>query len=286
MHSTRWKHVAKALVLAGITSIAADCSMPPAEEADLVLHHGKVVTVDEAVPDGEALAVKGGLVLAVGSDEEIDGYIGSNTRVIDLQGQLAVPGLIDSHLHFMGVGEAQLQLDLMDVANWEEIVDMVAAAVAQAAPGTLILGRGWHQEKWDHVPQPNVEGFPLHDGLSAVSPDNPVILTHASGHATFANARAMEMAGITASTPNPPGGRSSTTPREIPWGCSGKRPRDSWPRPGRALPPRIPAGWPVWRRKSSSRKESPPPTTRASDMRPWTSTNPWWTQGSSAFGSM
>jgi len=94
----------------------------------------------------------------------------------------------------------------MDVKNWDEVVQMVADAVAAAGPGELITGRGWHQAKWDTTPEPNVEGFPTHDAISKVSPDNPVILTHASGHATFANARAMEMAGITRNTPNPDGG--------------------------------------------------------------------------------
>ena len=83
---------------------------------------------------------------------------------------------------------------------------MVAAAVEEAEPGQLIRGRGWHQEKWDPLPEPNVEGFPLHDLLSEVSPDNPVLLTHASGHATFANARAMEMSGVTRDTRDPDGG--------------------------------------------------------------------------------
>ncbi|MBE3072291.1 MAG: amidohydrolase, partial [Acidobacteria bacterium] len=94
----------------------------------------------------------------------------------------------------------------MRVKNWNEVVAMVADAVKKAKPGELISGRGWHQEKWDTVPQPNVEGFPTHQGLSAVSPDNPVVLRHASGHATFANAKAMELAGITKKTPNPSGG--------------------------------------------------------------------------------
>ncbi len=206
MRTNPWKRLSAGLLLAGLLAGTGACSESPNDQADMVLHHGKVLTVDESLPEAQAVAIRNGRIQAVGSDEEIDGYVGPATKVIDLEGQLAVPGLIDSHLHFMGVGEAQLQLDLMDVANWDEIVAMVADAVAQAAPGALILGRGWHQEKWDHVPQPNVEGFPVHDALSAVSPDNPVILTHASGHATFANARAMEMAGITPSTPNPPGG--------------------------------------------------------------------------------
>jgi predicted amidohydrolase YtcJ len=83
---------------------------------------------------------------------------------------------------------------------------MVGEAVADAEPGELITGRGWHQEKWSPRPKPNVDGLPHHDALSAVSPDNPVLLTHASGHATFANARAMELAGITRDTPDPEGG--------------------------------------------------------------------------------
>ena len=162
--------------------------------------------MDDAVPDGEAVAVRAGRIVAVGSDREIEAYIGSSTEVIDLQGQLAIPGFIDSHVHFSGIGQAQLQLGLMEVANWDEVVDMVAAAVAEAEPGELITGRGWHQEKWDRVPQPNVDGLPFHHSLSAVSPENPVILGHASGHATYANGLAMEMSGIDRNTPDPQGG--------------------------------------------------------------------------------
>jgi predicted amidohydrolase YtcJ len=182
------------------------CAPPSSDQADLVLHNGKVVTVDDAVPDGEALAVKDGKILAVGSNADIDALIGPGTEVIDLEGQLAIPGFIDSHVHFSGIGAAQLQLDLMDVANWDEVVEMVAAAVAEAEPGQLITGRGWHQEKWDRTPDPNVDGLPFHHSLSAVSPDNPVILEHASGHATFANGKATEMSGIDRDTPDPQGG--------------------------------------------------------------------------------
>jgi predicted amidohydrolase YtcJ len=99
-----------------------------------------------------------------------------------------------------------MQLNLMDVANWDEIVAMVAEAVAEAEPGVLIRGRGWHQEKWDREPPGNIDGLPTHHTLSAVSPDNPVVLTHASGHASFANAKAMEMAGINRRTRDPSGG--------------------------------------------------------------------------------
>ncbi len=99
-----------------------------------------------------------------------------------------------------------MSLKLMGVKDFETIVSMVGEAAKTAKPGDWIQGRGWHQEKWDHVPTPNVEGFPLHTALSAVSPNNPVVLTHASGHASFANAKAMELAGVTRNTPNPAGG--------------------------------------------------------------------------------
>jgi len=193
-------------LVAGCCALWAGCIGPSVEPADLVLHHGKVVTVDDAVPDGEAVAVRDGRIVAVGSDIDIDAYIGSGTEVIDLEGQLAIPGFIDSHVHFSGIGQAQLQLNLMDVANWDEVVAMVAEAVAAAEPGELITGRGWHQEKWDRVPKPNVDGLPFHHSLSAVSPENPVILGHASGHATYANGLAMEMSGIDRNTPDPQGG--------------------------------------------------------------------------------
>ena len=189
-----------------LAALVVSACGPSAEPATMVLQHGKVVTLDDSKPEAQAIAIRGDRIVAVGTDEEIAPYVGEGTEVIDLAGQLAIPGFIESHGHFTGVGQAKLGLDLMDAKNWNEIVQMVADAVAAATPGELITGRGWHQEKWDVTPEPNVEGFPTHDAVSKVSPDNPVILTHASGHATFANAKAMEMAGITRRTPNPQGG--------------------------------------------------------------------------------
>lgn len=176
------------------------------EPADLVLMNGKIVTVDEAKPEAKALAVRGDLIAAVGTDKEIKAFIGPSTKVIDLDGKLAIPGFIDSHGHFTGIGQAKLSLDLTKVKNWDEIVAMVKDAVQKAKPGEWIRGRGWHQEKWDKTPQPNVDGLPFHHALSKVSPQNPVLLTHASGHSSLANAKAMELAKITKKTPNPKGG--------------------------------------------------------------------------------
>jgi predicted amidohydrolase YtcJ len=174
--------------------------------ADLVLRNGKIVTVDDKKPEAEALTARGDVVVAVGTNKEIQSYVGPKTKVIDLKGRLAIPGFIDAHAHFMSIGQAKMNLDLTKVKNWDEIVAMVAEAVKKAKPGGWILGRGWHQEKWDRRPTPNIEGFPTHVSLSKVSPNNPVMLTHASGHAGFTNAKAMELAGITKLTPNPAGG--------------------------------------------------------------------------------
>ncbi len=187
-------------------AIAVVGCAPRVEPADLVLHNGKIATVDTNRPSAQALAARGDTIVALGTDEEINRYIGDKTQVIDLAGKLAIPGFIDAHLHFMGVGEQKLQLDLTKAKNWDDIVAMVAEAAKTTPPGQPIRGRGWHQEKWDKVPQPNVEGFPLNDTLSKVSPNNPVYLTHASGHATIANAKAMELAGITRKTADPEGG--------------------------------------------------------------------------------
>jgi predicted amidohydrolase YtcJ len=189
------------LVLVAIFRVIGD-----SDAADLVLTNGNIVTVDDGNPTAQAIAIREGKILAVGSAVAIDEFVGRQTEIIDLEGQTAIPGFIEGHAHFNGVGQAQLQLNLMSVANWDEVVAMVEEAANSAEPGELILGRGWHQEKWDRAPTPNVEGIPLHITLSAASPDNPVLLTHVSGHAVYANAKAMELSGIDNTTPDPSGG--------------------------------------------------------------------------------
>jgi predicted amidohydrolase YtcJ len=189
-----------------LVSISLFGCAPVEEPADLVLMGGRIVTMDDSYPEATALAARDGLLVAVGTEREVDSFIGDSTEVIDLGGALAVPGLIEGHAHFLSLGRAQMQLDLTGVADFDEIVAMVEAAVAEAEPGQWILGRGWHQEKWASVPEPSVSGLPFHDRLSAVSPENPVFLSHASGHAAMVNALALEMAGIDSKIADPPGG--------------------------------------------------------------------------------
>jgi predicted amidohydrolase YtcJ len=196
------KTMVAGVLLAGL----AGCAAAVEEPADLVLLNGRVVTVDETGPEAQAVAIAGDRIAAVGSDRAIRRHVGPATRVIDLEGRLAVPGFIDGHAHFLGVGEALINLDLTKAESWDEIVAIVAAAAAEAAEGEWIVGRGWHQEKWVAVPEGAIEGLPTHHGLSAVSSRNPVVLTHASGHAAFVNAEALRLGGVDRSYRPPPGG--------------------------------------------------------------------------------
>ncbi len=187
----------KYIYLLGIIGLfLVSCSNEPENPADQVFINGIVYTVDEANPKAEAVAVKDGMIQAVGSTEEIQAFVGESTEVIDLQGKTMTPGFIESHAHLMGIGYNKLELDLMYVKTYDELVEKVAEAVAKAKPGDWITGRGWHQDKWIEKPEKMVKGFQTNDKLNEVSKDNPVFLRHASGHASFANAKALELAGI------------------------------------------------------------------------------------------
>ncbi|HEV8272455.1 MAG TPA: amidohydrolase family protein, partial [Chitinophagaceae bacterium] len=176
------------------------------ETAELVINNGKVYTVNKNQPDAEALAVKDGKIIFVGNNADVKKYIGNNTEVIDAKGQFVMPGFIEGHGHIHGLGASLINLNLMNVKNWDEIVAMVGEAVKKAKPGDWIVGRGWHQEKWNPAPAKNYLGYPYHEELDKVSPNNPVILSHASGHSVYVNAKAMELAGITSTTKSPAGG--------------------------------------------------------------------------------
>ena len=169
-------------------------------KADLIIENGNIYTMNDLSPLVEAVAIKNGKILGTGSTSSIEIFRSENTKTLDLMGSTMTPGLIEGHGHFMGLGYAKMRLDLSTVANYDELVNMVSDAVSEAKPGEWILGRGWHQSKWDIKPLDLIKGFQTHNKLSEVSPNNPVWLTHASGHAAFGNAKAMEIAGITSET--------------------------------------------------------------------------------------
>ncbi|HFA49360.1 MAG TPA: amidohydrolase [Bacteroidetes bacterium] len=183
------------------------CKNTKEELADTILLNGKLYTVDPKMPRAEALAIKDGTIMAVGSNAEIEKWKGGKTEVIDLHGRFAMPGFNESHGHFSGLGYSLIDLNFLKSKNWNEIVAAVAKKAKTAKPGEWIIGRGWHQEKWDEALERHVNGYPYHDHLSEAAPDNPVLLRHASGHGLIANKKAMDMAGISKETPDPAGGR-------------------------------------------------------------------------------
>jgi len=178
------------------------------ESVDLVMYNAYIYPVTgEAIAQG-ALVIKNGKILEVGnSDDLLKKWTSHSKAMVDCKGSFLMPGFIEGHGHFSGLGYNLLHLDLLSTQSWEEIVDSVATRVKKAKPGDWIVGRGWHQEKWNKPIVKNVNGYPYHDLLSLVSPDNPVILYHASGHALFANEAAMKLSGITPETKSPQGGR-------------------------------------------------------------------------------
>lgn len=179
---------------------------------DLIVTNGTVLTMDDSRPRAEAVAVEDGLITAVGSTEKIAALRGPDTRILDLGGGTMIPGFIEAHAHLLYLGRSLQELKLATVSTWPQIVEMVANAARQAAPEQWIIGSGWHQEKLTQIGPSAVEGYPIHDDLSRVSPSNPVLLFHASGHAAIANTRAMELAGIAPDYQPPPGGRAVIDP--------------------------------------------------------------------------
>src|SRR5437868_4449859 len=180
--------------------------------ADLVLTNGHIYTVDNARPVVTALAVRAGRVLFVGSDAEARALATSSTTVIDLHGATVVPGLTDAHAHLLGLGTTLQRVNLAGSMSYDEVIARVRAWAKNVQPGQWILGRGWDQNRW-----PTKE-FPTHDALSRAFPNNPVVLTRIDGHALLANARAIALARVIPSTPDPAGGRILRTASGAPSG--------------------------------------------------------------------
>jgi predicted amidohydrolase YtcJ len=174
---------------------------PPAQPADLVVTAGHVYTADAAHPQAQAFAVRGDRVVFVGSAREALALRGPQTRVVDLPGLTVLPGLTDAHCHLLSLGESLRRVDLTGSRSYDEVIRRVAARAATARPGEWIQGRGWNQMDWADT------RFPTHEALSRAVPNNPVVLTRVDGHAILVNARALELARVTAQTADPTGGR-------------------------------------------------------------------------------
>jgi predicted amidohydrolase YtcJ len=173
----------------------------PEESADMVIMNGTVATVDENFSIREAVAVRDGKIVYVGRNRIAKRFINDSTVVIDVEGKLVLPGLIDAHGHLHSLGEQLANLDINGTKSWEEIIERVEQRVETSKPGEWIIGGRWNQNEWP------VRDFPVHDELSRVSPDNPVYLIRVDGNSAFANKKAMDLAGINRNTPDPDGGR-------------------------------------------------------------------------------
>lgn len=179
---------------------------PNIEKADLIIVNGNIYTLDSLRPRAEAIAIKEGLIIYVGSNDSAKMLASEKAGVIDANGQFVMPGFIEGHGHIHGLGDFLRDINLMTVANWNEALHRIDSAIKLSKPGEWIIGRGWHQEKWDKAPEKNYLGYPYKDLLDSISPNNPVLLTHASGHSVYVNSKALDMARVYNETPNPEGG--------------------------------------------------------------------------------
>ncbi|MBL8175390.1 MAG: amidohydrolase [Bryobacterales bacterium] len=180
--------------------------------ADLILHNGKVWTVNPRQPLAEAVAVKHGRILAVGANAEINALRTPNTRVIDLQGRLLLPGFHDSHVHFYAGGTRLSSVQLRDAATPAEFRARIAAFAAKLPKGRWITGGDW-----DHENFPNAE-LPTRQWIDAVTPDHPVFVNRLDGHMALANSLALKLAGVTRESKDPPGGAIVRDPASNPTG--------------------------------------------------------------------
>ena len=167
---------------------------------DLILRNGNICTLDSQKPRAEAVAVKAGRITAVGENDAIDALAGPQTERIMLDRRLVIPGLMDSHFHFYDWAMGRKQLNLAQINSLDELLERVARTAAGLPPQNWILGQGWNESDWpEHT-------MPRRDRLDAMAPDHPVALWRCDLHLVAVNSRALEMAGIDATTPDPPDG--------------------------------------------------------------------------------
>ncbi|MEX0900841.1 MAG: amidohydrolase [Gammaproteobacteria bacterium] len=186
------------LITTAILALSACAATPP---ADQVILNATVITMDPDNPRAQALAIRDGVFVAVGTNEQAKKHIGPDTEVLDYTGKLVTPGLTDSHYHLRGVGEREMTLNLAGINGLNEFLAKVQDYAEANPDNEWITGRGWIETHWD----PPV--FPTRHQLDQVVPDRPVFLTRADGHAAIANTRALEIAGIDEHTEAPTGGR-------------------------------------------------------------------------------
>src|SRR5690606_2520234 len=170
-------------------------------QADTVLYNGNIRTQYDALPQVSALAVRAGRIIALGDDAAIRDLLVPGGEAVDLGGALVIPGLVDAHVHLSWYAHFLQNVDLTRTESARHAAELVAVRAAETLPGAWVQGRGWSQDRWES------RAFPTAAELDALVPDHPVYLTAQSGHAAWVNSVALRLCGVTAETPDPPGGR-------------------------------------------------------------------------------
>ena len=197
---------------AALILLAPSLAQTQRAAADLIVTNARIYTVDPSRPFVEAMVVTNGRVVFTGPARAALTYRGSSTRVLDAEGQTVIPGMIDAHVHLLGLGTALRTVDLVGTTSYDQIIQRVAARAKEVPAGAWITGRGWDQNDWGDT------RFPSHDALSRAVPNHPVYLTRIDGHAALVNAAAMKAAGLTAAAQDPAGGRIVRGPDNEPSG--------------------------------------------------------------------
>jgi predicted amidohydrolase YtcJ len=181
-----------------VTNVFTQNDTKPA--AELIITNANIWTVDKAQPKAQAVAVLGDRIVAVGSSAEVDAWRGPRTKVIDAGGKLLLPGFNDAHVHFMSGGQQLDNVELNDVTSSQEFVRRIAGKAKSTPKGQWMTGGDWDETKWSPAQLPTKEM------IDPVTPNNPVFFSRYDGHMALANSEALRLAGVTAKTPDPPGG--------------------------------------------------------------------------------
>jgi hypothetical protein len=197
MKNLLWSAALSLLVIAPSLQLCCAQSKPA---ADLIIRNANVWTVDKALPKAQAVAVLRDRIVAVGRNAEVEAWRGPGTRMLDAGGKLLLPGFNDAHVHFVSGGMQLDNVDLKDAASAEEFARLIGERAKARPKSEWITGGNWDETKW------NPPDIPSKDLIDAVTPDTPVFVTRYDGHMGVANSVTLRLAGISAKTPDPPGG--------------------------------------------------------------------------------
>ncbi len=203
------------------------CSSEEKETYDLIITNADVYPV-VGKSDFDAIAVKDGKINLLSKSEVLKPKLAFAKKHIDAKGNFVMPGFIEGHGHLSYLGRGLENLNFLADTSWQQITEKVGEAVKNKKPGEWIYGRGWHQEKWNIAPEQGVDKYPSHNSISKLTPDNPTLLIHASGHSCFANQKAMELLGVNIETPDPEGGKIIRNSKGLPIGIFEERAMDQF----------------------------------------------------------